>query len=120
MPKSEMYYYDGTNFVPWTGTTGGTTTTQAARATATSSTAIAGTTASGTALALNANRLGAALYNDSTALCYVNLGTAAASNSSKTIAMAGSAYYEVPFGYTGVITLAMSASSGTVYVTQFS
>lgn len=69
-----------------------------------------------TLLSANANRLGATIYNDSTAICYVKLG-ATASSSSFTVALAGTTlgiggYYEVPALYTGVIDAIWASDAG--------
>jgi hypothetical protein len=97
----------------------GTPTIKAVRASTATVSTVAGTTASGTILASNANRLGAALYNDSTAPLYLVVGTAAASSTSFSIAVAGSAYFELPFNYTGVLMGAWAANAGSARVTEF-
>lgn len=55
-----------------------------------------------TLLASNAARLGATITNDSSGILYVKLG-AGASTTSYTKRMLQYDYYEVPFGYTGII-----------------
>jgi hypothetical protein len=98
---------------------GGTSTVKEVRASTATVSAVAGTTVSGTILASNANRLGAALYNDSTAALYLVIGTAPASSTSFSIAVAGSAYFELPYHYTGVLMGAWAANAGSVRVTEF-
>jgi hypothetical protein len=74
-----------------------------------------------TILAANANRRGATIYNtDANALqILLAAGTASATNFSVQIATNG--YYEVPFGYTGVIKgLWTAAGAGAAQVTEFS
>lgn len=56
-----------------------------------------------TLLAANTNRLGATIANDSSAALYVKLGSAA-SATDYTARVAQYGYYEVPFGYQGIIT----------------
>ena len=91
--------------------------TAAKAATATLSN-VADSATSVTLLASNTNRLGATLFNDSNKLCYVKFG-ATASSTSFTVKMQGDAYYEVPFGYTGIIDGIWSAnSSGSMRVTE--
>lgn len=63
---------------------------------------VADSASSVTVLASNANRLGASIENDSSAVLYLKLG-ATASITSYTVRMVQYAYYEVPSGYTGVI-----------------
>lgn len=82
----------------------------------------AGTAAGGTVLASNTARLGATISNGGTAIMYLALGTAA-SSTRYTATLAGSsggvaAYYEVPFGYTGVITGQWAAANGSAFVTE--
>ena len=78
---------------------------------------VAATTASVTVLASNAARLGAVVFNDSTAILYLKAGTAAATTSF-TVLMGSSAYYEGPFGYTGIWAGIWTAATGTARVTE--
>lgn len=78
---------------------------------------VAGAGASQTALASNANRLGAAFYNDSTVTCYLKCG-ATASASSFTVAIPPTGYYELPYPqYTGIVDVLIT--SGNLRVTEF-
>jgi hypothetical protein len=65
----------------------------------------------------NANRKGLTLYNDSTSAVYVKLG-ATASSASFTIKMVAAAYYELPFGYTGIIDAIWVSANGNMLVTE--
>lgn len=56
-----------------------------------------------TVLAANTNRMGATVYNESGAICYLKLG-ATATLTAYTLQVAVGGYYEVPFGYNGLIT----------------
>lgn len=88
------------------------------RAATSSVTSVANSAASFTALASNANRLGATIYNDDAAATVkVKLG-ATASATSFTVQMAAGGYYEVPFNYTGVIDAIASAATGSLRVTE--
>lgn len=81
-------------------------------------TSVADAATSGTVLVANTARLGATLFNDSTVRALVKLG-ATASATSFTVAMAAQDYYEVPFGYTGVIDAIWdSNASGSMRVTE--
>jgi hypothetical protein len=62
-------------------------------------------------LASNTTRLGATIYNDSSALLYVKLG-ATASTTDFTIKMFPLGYYEIPYGYTGEIDGIWSSALG--------
>ena len=53
-------------------------------------------------LAANPDRLGATIYNDSNSRLFLKLGPVA-SLTSFTKRMQSQEYYEVPFGYTGII-----------------
>jgi hypothetical protein len=68
-------------------------------------------------LAHNPLRLGATIYNDSSAILYVKLGVAA-SLTSFTVRMRPYAYYEVPYGYTGQISGIWATSTGTARITE--
>lgn len=74
-----------------------------------------------TVLASNANRKGATIVNDDTAVTgatlYLKFGTTA-SATSYTVALAPQAYYEVPYGFTGRIDGLASAATGTARVTE--
>lgn len=70
-----------------------------------------------TLLASNSDRVGATIYNDSTVALYVKLG-AAASTTSFTIKMAADGYYEVPFGYTGVIDGIWVSATGNARIVE--
>lgn len=80
---------------------------------------------SGTLLAANVNRLGASVYNHSDQILYLKLGSAA-STTDFSVILAGNGsgvggYYEVPYGYTGIITGVWAAdSSGSAKVTEMS
>ena len=63
---------------------------------------VAGSITNVTLLPNNSIRLGATVYNDSTALLYLKLGTTA-TISDYTIKLFPLSYYEVPYGYTGEI-----------------
>jgi hypothetical protein len=70
-----------------------------------------------TLLAANTARLGATFYNDSTAILYLKLG-ATASATSFTVKMQADAYYEIPFGYYGIVDGISTAATGVVRVTE--
>jgi hypothetical protein len=85
-------------------------------ATANARTSVAGAAADTLILAANSNRLGATIYNDSSAILYLALGTAAASTTDFTVKMVASAYYEVPFGYTGMIRGIWASATGSARI----
>lgn len=70
-----------------------------------------------TILASNANRKGATVTNDSTAVLYLKFG-ATASTSSYTVQVPSMGYYEVPFKYTGIIDGIWSSANGNARVTE--
>jgi hypothetical protein len=70
-----------------------------------------------TVLAENANRRGATIWNDSTAILYLRFGTFGASATNATVKLVADAYFEVPFGYTGAIQGIWSAVNGAARVT---
>lgn len=66
------------------------------------------------------HRQGASIYNDSATDLYLNLGDLA-TTTSFTIKMAAGSYYEVPYGYAGVIGYIFGAAgAGNARVTLFS
>lgn len=69
-------------------------------------------------LASNADRLGATLFNDSNAVCYVKLGTTA-SATDFIVKMGPGAYYEIPFGYRGRIDGIWTTATGTMRCGEF-
>lgn len=78
---------------------------------------VAGSATSVTVLASNTARLGATIYNDSTAILYLKLG-ATASSTSFTVKMQPDDYYEVPAGYTGIIDGIWTSATGSARVTE--
>lgn len=85
---------------------------------------VAGSASSVTILAANTARRGATITNDSTAILYLDLTGGTASTTSYTVQLAGSttsgvSYFEVPFGYTGLITGIWASATGNARVTEF-
>lgn len=81
------------------------------------STSVASSATSVTLLAANAARKGATVYNESTSVLYVKFGTAA-SATSYTVQVVAAGYYEVPFGYTGIISGIWATANGSARVTE--
>lgn len=71
-----------------------------------------------TILASNAARLGATVFNDSTQILYLLLSNATSSATVYTLQMAANGYYEVPFGYSGVIKGIWASANGNARVTE--
>lgn len=71
-----------------------------------------------TVLAANSSRVGAAVYNDSTALLYLKCG-ATASSTSHTVQIVAGGYWEAPYGYTGIIDGIWASATGSARVTEF-
>lgn len=89
----------------------------AAKANTASLTTQAASATSVTVLASNAARLGATVLNDGNADLYLKFG-ATASTTDFTVKIPPNGYYEVPFGYTGILDGIWSAASGTARVTE--
>lgn len=66
-------------------------------------------------LAANSVRLGATIYNESSALLYIKLG-AGATLTDFTIKLFPLGYYEVPYGYTGEIDGIWSIANGSAKI----
>ena len=81
-------------------------------------TSTAASASSVSVLASNAARLGATLYNDSGVSCFVKLGTTA-SATDFTVKMAAGSYYEVPFGYNGIIHAIWGSATGNMRASEF-
>lgn len=83
-------------------------------------TSVDSTTVSGTILAANASRLGATIYNTDANALYILFGSGTASASNLAWSIASNSQYQVPFGYTGVITGVWAADgTGAAKVTEF-
>lgn len=76
-----------------------------------------------TILASNANRRGATIVNDSSAVLYLVLSSTTPTSSVYTVALDAKgtvgAYYEVPAGYTGIIKGIWASANGNAVVTEF-
>jgi hypothetical protein len=72
-----------------------------------------------TILAANTARLGASVFNDSTAVLYLLSGAGTSSATVYTVQVPSGGYYEVPFGYTGILKGLWAAANGSVRVTEF-
>lgn len=82
--------------------------------------AVASGIASVTILALNANRKGATITNTDANALYLDLSGGTASSTSFSVSIAANGYYEIPFGYTGLITGIWAADgAGSALVTEF-
>lgn len=100
--------------------TGAQRTTESGTGTGTQS-SIAGTiTANTTILAANAARMGASVYNDSTAVLTLLVGAGTQSATVFTLKMAANSHYEVPFRYTGIITGSWASATGSARVMEYS
>lgn len=95
-----------------------TVTTKEVRSATGTRTSVSGSASSVTVLASNANRLGASLFNDSTAILYLDLSGGTASTANYTVQLGQNAYYEVPANYTGLITGIWASATGAVKVVE--
>lgn len=80
-------------------------------------TSVAGAAADTMLLAYNVNRLGATIFNDSTATLYLKLGTGS-SLTSYTVQILPDAYYEVPYNYIGQINGYWDSTVGNARITE--
>lgn len=82
--------------------------------------AVASATGSTTILLANAARKGATITNTDANALYLDLSGGTASSTNFSVSIAANGYYEVPFGYAGLITGAWAADgSGSALVTEF-
>lgn len=71
-------------------------------------------------LGSNSDRKGAAVWNDSTAVLYVLLGTGTASATNCSVKIAADGYYETPPTYTGALYgIWASDASGAARITEW-
>lgn len=83
-------------------------------------TSVASSASAVTILAANTRRKGASIANTSTAILYLLLSTGTATaTTSHTVQMAANTYFEVPYGYTGVISGIWASANGSANVTEF-
>lgn len=88
------------------------------RATTGTQSNVSGSASDVTILASNANRMGATVTNDSTAILYLLLANATSSTTVHTVQLGPGDYYEVPFGYSGVIKGIWASATGSARVTE--
>lgn len=69
-------------------------------------------------LPANTARLGATIHNDSNATLYILLANTTASSSVFTVSLLEGGYYEIPYGYTGIIKGIWSTASGFARITE--
>lgn len=87
-------------------------------ATASAVTSVSASATSVDLLALNAARRGATVFNDSAALLYLKLGTAA-STTSYTVQVPAGGYFELPAPtYTGIVAGIWASATGSARVTE--
>lgn len=86
-------------------------------ATTSTPSAVNASTTSVTILALNSNRKGATIWNNSTADLYIDFDSAA-STSDFAVKLSAGGYFELPFDYTGVISGIWSAANGAALVRE--
>lgn len=70
-------------------------------------------------LASNVKRLGATVENDSTSALNLLLSPAVSSATVRTRQLAPGTYYELPFGYTGVVKGFWTTANGFARITEF-
>lgn len=113
----------GTAFDTNAGTSGSNTLrTQAGGAATGTKSSVAASATSVTILASNTSRKGAIIFNDSTALLYLDLSGGAATSSSYSVQVPANSYFEVPGPniYNGAITGVWASAVGNARVTEFS
>lgn len=82
-------------------------------------TSVAGSATTVNLLSANSLRKGATVFNDSSSILYLKLGSAA-SITSYTVQMAASSYYEIPFGYSSGIDGIWASATGNARITEIS
>lgn len=67
--------------------------------------------------AANSLRKGLTIYNESTQIMYLKLGTTASATSYTSQLEAGD-YYETPYGYTGIVDALWASANGSARITE--
>lgn len=84
-------------------------------------TSVASTTSATTLKAANTARIGLTIFNDDANDLYVLLGTGTVSATVYTVKLVEGAYYETPYGFTGIVTGVWAGDgSGSARVTEIS
>lgn len=117
-PKVQKFIDNGDDTFSPTVIASGTVSTTPAAAPSTTVAAVASSATVVTILAANSARKGASVFNDSTAILTLKAG-AAASTTSFTTKVAVGGYFEVPFGYTGILTGLWATANGNALVTEY-
>lgn len=107
---------DGDVVTPWADREGRQVTKQ--QSGTGTQTSVSGSASNVTLLAANTQRLGASIYNDSSATLYVRF-QATATTSNFSVKMFPDDYCEVPAGYTGIIDGIWSSATGSARVTEY-
>jgi hypothetical protein len=107
------------NFPATQAVTGTVTSTTARAGTGTASSVASTVTTNTTILAANANRFGASIYNESTAVLFLLLGAGTESATVYTLQMAAGSYYETPFGFTGIIKGHWASANGSARIVEY-
>jgi hypothetical protein len=109
----------GTFFQATQPVSGTVTSTTARAGTGTASSVASTVTTNTTILAANANRFGASIYNESTAVLFLLLGAGTESATVYTLQMAAGSYYETPFGFTGIIKGHWASANGSARIVEY-
>lgn len=86
---------------------------------ATTSSTVASATASTVLLAANSNRLGATFWNNSNSDLYLDLDSTSSTSNFAVKVSSGGGYYELPFGYAGVVSGIWDIADGSALVREF-
>ena len=89
----------------------------AVKSTTTNQTTVAASLTNVVLLTVNANRIGATVFNSSSSILYLILGSTA-STTSFTVQINSGGYYETPFAYSGVIAGIWSGADGSAFITE--
>lgn len=78
---------------------------------------VASSTEQVTLIESNNSRVGATIWNSSTSVLYIDLGNSVANND-YTVKLGSNDYYEIPFGYTGIIVGVWAEANGSAMVRE--
>lgn len=103
---------------PWPVNVNGTVAVTTPTSAVAAITVVPSSASSVTVLAANPNRKGAVIFNSSSKVLFL-AAAASATTTDYTVQLAMNGYFEVPYGYTGIITGIWAAANGNALVTEF-
>ena len=120
MPLTQGQQVDQGNpgVLPWPVNVNGPVSVTTQPSPAATLTTVPASATSVTVLAANVNRTGASIFNASSKTLFL-AAAASATSTAFTVQIAANGYFEVPFGYTGILSGLWAAANGNAMVTEY-